>query len=319
MDIPPAEAAEGDEETRQEVRCITQNLVAHTVLVGKWMNQREARDPENALRSLRGTGILIRNGSAEGILTAGHVVRDLVRGGLPEEAVMAVDQSSIPMATGLQRPRRMQVRGWIVAGEGTRISHEDPRETQLRGPDIAWIRVTAEDARTLERYGSTFHNWERSENARDEEMRQQGRGKVGLWACGRIHEKSRKLLGTDKLMLCVVARQVFRESRVQEPRDGWDRFDYALELDDNAEVGYADWGQAERNAAVKEILHEEPASWGGMSGGGIWAAHKRQVDDRPQCSLVGVVYAEHSPSSDKPELKLRAHGIGSINRVLGRE
>ena len=152
-------------------------------------------------------------------------------------------------------------------------------------------------------------------------MRKQGRQQAGLWACGRVNEKSEKLLagGEEKLTLCVMLRQVFREGPALEPEDGWDRFDYTLELYGRPKTGYDDWGKAEQNPAVKKILHEEPTFWDGISGAGIWEVCKKQGDDLFQCSLAGVIYAQHPPNSNNPELKLRAHGIGSINRVLGGE
>ena len=127
------------------------------------------------------------------------------------------------------------------------------------------------------------------------------------------------MLKVGHVGVCVAAEQVFRAGLVPDPKDGWDRCDYTLELTGHPKAGYSDWGNVGRSPAEKKILHEEPESWGGMSGAGIWLAHKQQADERPQCSLVGVVYAEHPSNTNKPELKLRAHGIGSINRVLGRE
>ena len=319
---------EGVAMSGEETRQVVGKLQAQTVLVGKWISREEARDPEKMLGSLRGTGILVRNGNTPGILTAGHVVGDMgsdIRQPPVEtsEIVMAIDQSEIPMAMGLQRRCRMRVQGWLVRGEGMRNHLEvSPRsrmlEAQLRGPDIAWIRITEEDARTLEGYGGVFHNWKKSGKTRDEKMRKQGRQEAGLWVCGQIHEKSRKFLAEKKRqLLCGIVRQVFREGSAPEQVAGWDRFDYTMELDSRSETGNSDWGNAGWHPAVKEILHKDPASWGGMSGAGIWEVCKKRVDGPLQCSLVGVVYAEHPANSRRPELKLRGHGIGSIDRVLG--
>ena len=310
----------------EETRQIVGKLQAQTVLISKWISREEVRNPEKMLGNLRGTGILVRNGNTPGILTAGHVVGDMgndIRRPPVEtsEIVMALDQSEIPMAMGLQRRRRLQVQGRIIRGEGMRSHLEvSPRilEAQLKGPDIAWIGITEEAARTLEGYGGIFHNWKKSGRTRDEEMRRQGRQEAGLWACGLVHEKSIKFFAEKKRqLLCGIVRQVFREGPAPEQVAGWDRFDYTLELNSRSETGDSDWGNAGWSPAVKEILHEDPASWGGMSGAGIWEVGKKRVDGLLKYSLVGVVYAEHPANSRRPELKLRGHGIGSIDRVLG--
>ena len=322
MDIPLAEAADGGEETQRDVRRITQKLQAQTVLVGKWTDEESARDRDKVIASRPGSGILVHNGGSPGILTAGHVVRDLMHSGLSEdEVVMAIGHGANPMSLGRQGYCMTKVRGWIAAGEGTRTSRKDPIDAQLRGPDIAWIGISKVDASAFkEGYsGRIFHNWRKAEASRSEKAREQGYQKEGLWMCGVVHEKSERLLKVGHVGVCVMAEQVFRAGLVPEPKDGWDRRDYTLELTGYPKSGPGDWWDAGRSAAENEILREEPESWRGVSGAGIWEARRTQTDERPVCSLVGVVYAEHPPNPNEPELKLRAHGIGSINRILGCE
>ena len=118
----------------------------------------------------------------------------------------------------------------------------------------------------------------------------------------------------------MAARQVFREGSALAPEDGWDRFDYTMMLDERPQEGYSDWGDMGRNRDVRERLDADPSRWGGISGSGIWHAHRKEKQDDMsfQCSLVGVVYAEHLPPADGlPVQKLLGHGIGSINRILG--
>ncbi len=324
----------GEEENQRVAR----KLRAQTVLISKWTDGEEVRSLEDMLKIQVGTGVLVRNGDDPGILTAGHVAGHLVEEQRQGEeaqgeevkmtiakerklAEMTIAQRRKLATFGSQGYLPISLQGEIMPlSEGLDASHDDPMDVQLKGPDIAWMRITEEDARKLERHGGIFHNWRQSEETRTEEMRKQGRQQASLWACGRVHEKSKKLLAEErkKLTLCAMERQVFREGPALESEDGWDRFDYTLELYGRPKTGQSDWGEAAQDPAVEKILHEDPTSWGGMSGGGIWEVYKRQGDDLSRCSLVGVVYAEHPPNFNKPE-KLRAHGIGSINRVLGRE
>ena len=324
----------GEEENQRVAR----KLRAQTVLISRGTDGEEVRSLEDMLDDQVGTGVLVRNGDDPGILTAGHVAGDLVeeqRQGEEaqgEEVKMTIaKERKLAKMTIVQRRKLatfgsqgylpIPLQGEIMPlSEGLGTSHEDPMDVQLKGPDIAWMRIAEEDARKLERHGGIFHNWRQSEETRAEEMRKQGRQQAGLWACGRVHEKSEKLrvVEREKLTLCAMARQVFREGPALEPEDGWDRFDYTLELYGRPKTEQSDWGKAAQDPAVEKILHEDPVSWGGMSGGGIWVVGKKQGDDLFQCSLAGVIYAQYPPNSNKPELKLRAHGIGSINRVLGR-
>ena len=321
MGISLAEAADGGEETQRDVRRITQKLQAQTVLVGKWTDEERAQDRDKVIASRPGSGILVHSGRSSGILTAGHVVRNLRPGeSSAGEVVMAIGQGMNPMSTGPQKYRMKEVRGWIVAGEGMCTSRKDPIEAQLRGPDIAWIRITPVDASDLKAYpGGIFHNWRKAEASRSGKTRAQGYQEEGLWMCGGIYEKSERLLEVGQVRACVAAQQVFRVASASEPDDGWDRFDYTLRLAGHPKARLADWWKAGRSAAENEILREEPESWRGMSGAGIWEARRTPADEGPVCSLVGVVYAEHPPNLNEPELKLRAHGIGSINRILSCE
>ena len=300
---------------------LTRKFRAQTVLIGKYMDGEEDRDTKKMLESLRGTGTLVRNGETLGILTAGHVVRDL-QCGADGEVVMAIDQSWGPMELSSQRNRRMKVEGRIVSGKGTCKRHGDTPETQLKDPDIVWIEISARDAQKLGPHGyagGIFHNWQRSGKTRDEEMRKQGCQDAGLWMCGGWHERSRRLLEEGTPLICLIAARSFRESPVPGLEDGWDRFDCTLQPDDRPEEGYSGRG-LECRQDVEGVRGEEPTNWEGVSGAGIWRVWHTggQTDLVANCSLAGVVYAQYATDSSKPELKLRAHGIGSINRVLGR-
>lgn len=221
MDSPFAEAANGDEETRRDVRCIMQKLQAQTVLVGKWTDEEKAQDRDKVRASRPGSGILVRNEGSPGILTAGHVVRNLRPGKSSDEVVMAIGQGMNPMSIGRQDYRMWKVQGLVVAGEGMRTSREDPIDMQLRGPDIAWIRITEKDAEILKGYsGGIFHNWEQAEASRSEKTCEQGYQEESLWMCGGIHEKSERLLEVGHVGVCVMAEQVFRADSVSEPEDG---------------------------------------------------------------------------------------------------
>ena len=310
--------------TKKEVEWVRQKLLAQTVVISKWIGE-EARDPKKMHESLRGSGTLVRNGDTLGILTAGHVVRDLIHSNSEGGGVdMGLSQSLNPTKSGQQDGRLIRVPGWIERGGGVGIrkSHGDPLEKKLAEPDLAWIRIAEHDARKLGPEGlagGVFHDWQKSERTRNRKMREQGREKYGLWICGWAHETGEKLLKIGRPGIWAAARQVFREGRVSVPEDGWDRFDYTLRPDGCPEEGYSDWGDADRSQEAKEILHADPSRWGGISGSGIWQIWREggQEDMVVRCSLVGVVYAEHPPSEERSPVKqLRGHGIGSINRIL---
>ena len=312
--------------TKKEVERVRQKLLAQTVVISKWTGE-ESQDPKKMHESLRGSGTLVRNGNTFGILTAGHVARDLIcSNGRDDEVDMVLCQGLNLMKSGQQSCRFMRLRGWIERGGGVGIhkSAGDPLEKQLTEPDLVWIRIAEYDARKLGPEGlagGIFHDWQKSERTRNREMREQGREKHGLWICGWAYETGEKLLKIGRPGIWVAARQVFREGRVSVPEDEWDLFDYTLRPDGCPEEGYSDWGDADRSQEVKEVLHADPSRWGGISGSGIWQRWREggQEDMVARCSLVGVVYAYHRPPEERSPVKkvqLRGHGIGSINRIL---
>ena len=309
---------------KKVVSRVRQKLQVRTVIIGK-LTGGEARDPQKLYENMLGTGTLVRNGNDFGILTAGHVAGGLPRSG--DKVLMVIGQSLNPMKSGRQSCRFLRLQGWIGRAEGTRKTHgnsNSSKEAQLLEPDLAWIRISEHDARKLgpDSYaGGIFHDWQKSARTRDKEIREQGREKDGLWLCGWTRETSEKLLEIGRSGIYVAVRQVFREGPVPvRKKDGWDRFDYTMRLDERPREGYSDWGDAGRSRDVRARLDADPSRWGGISGSGIWQAHRKAgQDDLPfQCSLVGVVFAELSPTADGlPVEKLRGHGIGSINRILG--
>lgn len=296
----------GEIKTKKEVERVRQKLCAQTVVISKWIGE-EARDPKKMHESLRGSGTFVRNGDTFGILTAGHVVRDLIRSNGESGGVdMVLGQSLNPMKSGQQPCRFMRLQGWIErgGGVGVRKSHGDSLEKKLAEPDLAWIRIAEHDARKLGPEGlagGVFHDWQKPERTRNKKMREQGREKCGLWICGWAHETGGKLLEVGRPGIWMAARQVFREGRVSVPEDGWDRFDYALRPDGCPDEGYSDWGDADRSQEVKEILHADPSRWGGTSGSGIWQMWRGEGQDgmAAHCSLVGVVYAEDCPAGEE--------------------
>ena len=116
--------------TKKKAEWVRQKLLAQTVVISKWIGE-EARDPKKMHESLRGSGTLVRNGDTFGILTAGHVVRDLICSNGKDGGVdMGLSQSLNPMKSGQQPGRFMRLRGWIErgGGAGVRKSHGDMLE-----------------------------------------------------------------------------------------------------------------------------------------------------------------------------------------------
>ena len=232
-----------------------QQLYARTVFIGRSIDEGD-RGPQKLHENLLGSGTLVRNGDAFGILTAGHVVRDLIRGG--DEVLMTIGQSADPMKAGRQPCIFSGLRGWVEREEGTRKVHGNSnksKEAQLTEPDIAWIRIPEHDARRRGPeglVGGLFHNWEKSERTRDKETREQRRDKYDLWMCGWARETGERLLEIGRPGGCMVARRVFREDPAPVPEDGWDRFDYTMRLDEHPREGCSDWGDAGRDRDARE-------------------------------------------------------------------
>ena len=299
-----------------------ERMLAYSVVIARPLPDSEL-DCMNLLNLLTGSGTLVRKGEQAGILTAGHVIRDLREGDLVK---MIILQNSSGGQTGSDDgviPTK--VSGRIIRGEGMNKGGNDPLERQLWDPDIVWIGITEEDARRIGPPGYTrgvFYNWDKRKETRDQLVGSEEGKHGGMWVCGRIHEISQKLFEMGHgYRIYVQARQVFGIGKAHGPADDWDRYDYTIDLEEPTEEGiYMGNMKGDEDESVMTLLVNDPHEWHGMSGGGIWLAHMNGEDLQrkilPHFTLVGVVYAQHGIDQSGKKRVLRGHGIRSLNRIL---
>ncbi len=298
-----------------------QTMLAHTVVIGRILTESNINF-KNKLEWLTGSGTLVRKEGQAGILTAGHVIRDLREGDLVKMTILQSSNRDLMKSDGKVIPT--EVNGWIIRGEGMDKGKEDPIEKQLWDPDIVWIAITEKNVKSIEGYTQgIFYNWDKRQETLDQLIGSEEGKYDGMWVCGRIHEISQKLLEMGRgYRIYVHARQVFGNGKVQDPTDEWDRYDYNVDLQESEDMYsiYIGNMMEDEDESVSKLLIDDPHEWGGMSGGGIWLAHMNGRDFRekalPDITLVGVVYAQHGIDQQGQWRVLRGHGIRSLKRIL---
>lgn len=223
---------------------------------------------------LRGSGTLLKVGNTYGILTAAHVwkvVRELTKVGIY-----------------LYPPRSSEMHSiWEEVGFIDAVTFENHDEDEF-GPDIAFVRVRADKAMSIELHG-TFLSFERDEQ-RKQAGAPEGSKAVdvvvgGVEAMGqKINIRhDRKLIVQRSLANTGCARVI------SDGREGFDRLEFTPEPD-------ADF--------------VSPHSYGGMSGGGCFRVYFPKTSEGEieplNFHLLGVAFFE-TVSEGKAD-KIICHG-----------
>lgn len=212
-----------------------------------------------------GSGTFLRRTDGQcGILTAGHVV-----GAIRNRENIRV----LPAQNG-EKVVWIRIEGVGMHGRG---------ETNkgLKGPDIGWMPLSAEEVVRMESLGAAFRN--RAKNMEDFS------GEVCQISIIFGFVEAASSLGDNT----VVAHAMLIGKTREEPsnEEGWDYGEYAITNDD-------EW---------------IPRTHGGVSGSAVWRIDfPMDGEGKKAVRLEGVVYAE-GPSKDR---KLIAHGEQSVRTIL---
>ena len=212
-----------------------------------------------------GSGTFVRRNDGQcGILTAGHVVGAIKKKQnirvLPSQEREEVDWIGI---------KGMGMYGWGETNSG------------LKGPDIGWMPLSAEEVESVEALGGVFYNRARRMEDLSGEVCQ-----ISI-VFGFVDAVSSP---SDKK---IVAHAMFmgRTKEAASSDEKWDYGEYALSNNDV----------------------RMPQSHGGVSGSAVWRIDLSMDGQRKKAvRLKGVVYAQ-GPADDR---KLIAHGAHSLRTIL---
>ena len=290
---------------------VVPSIVAHTVVL--------ARIPQEGGEAragwLKGSGILtkVASTSSFGILTAGHVVKGLRQGheGMdPEEIALLMRPAVFAGGHGPLGLLRLHVPKGTITAWGR-------DNEKLEGPDLAWIPIAVEVARSIEEQkgsGAVFYNMEQgelqallwAEMIRNGERPAPEFGTGSLaYAVGWNHEKQAEAGGRAMTMwICEAIPDGM------EQREGWLYSDYIVQGNDWNHLFWDD----ERGRQGEEVF-EHPKHWGGISGGGMWHVFEspEKEEHRMVKQLAGVIFYEYARDGQRV---LRTHWSPSIRRIL---
>ena len=286
-------------------------IAAHTVVLGRIPVAAE----EPRVEWLKGTGILtkIESTSSYGILTAGHVVgalRQEHEGEDPTDISLLLRPRREAEGHGRLVPLQVQIPEGAISARGRKNRAPD-------GPDIAWIPLGVDVAKTIETFqgsGAVFYNYEKGEieNAMMAKMLRQ-RGEPGprigtdfvVYAAGWNAEKQVEGGGNDMTIWECEAIQ-----RSLHSQYGWYYSDYAVQGEGWSHV-VRDLEQGGQEGAV----FKHPIHWGGISGGGVWHIFRAEgLNDYGLIKyLAGTIFFELTLDGERA---LRAHVLLSIRRIL---
>ena len=281
-----------------------------------WIHHEGTQVPMEGGEVVGGSGTLVGGKGWQGVITAAHCLRPesrQLREGLL--AVATAQTYNRRNAMCLARMVNGRQRGQIIAHWPGRNRGERIRR---RGPDIAFVPLDTAARRQLEgETGAIFHNVER------EWGRRIARGQSVLFlAVGHVAEqdaKVHKAMGVAAGIPAMVAKrlQVVRAPRTRKyVRDGWDYASLApvvgREAGEDAKILEP---EDETPKVVRDISLETPASWKGMSGGGVWwmGMNPQKNGKEQPFGLSGMVYYEDTTPSGK--VRLYAHGRESLKRL----
>jgi hypothetical protein len=225
---------------------------------------------------LLGSGTLIRANGKYAILTADHVVQNLPK---TDRLGLLLEKTPEPHTIDSRGTARVQI---------ARASNS------VTGPDLGAI-VLAEPIGSSIAAKRSFYNLD---TRRERMLTDRPDIRDGVWiAQGFLEERSHVLRADDGRG---VTKRFYNFSGVggPEPIDSDGRFDYF------------DF------PVVDEEAKHDPASWGGMSGGGLWQIPLRRDGGRvvPQSPLLsGVAFFQH-PTNERT-CGIRCHGPASVYQM----
>ena len=290
----------------------TEKCRNHTVLL-----LREPTDPgrRRSIDLIVGTGVLARAGRKQGILTAAHVLNAVSSLASHQRGILAIG----------------------VHGHGGTITQlnlpiesttsEGLDNTEEFGPDIAWIDVSAQTMSQVESRAGVFYNLDMSGLQREGESREGQKIARTLALVG--YNAQRSMLAEDAGLETVftLPTQIDPKTwKLQWPDDdGWHYGD--CELYDPKDPILGEILVRHRSGSFPhgriELLDRggdnEPTSWGGASGGGIWSLNIKTGETKHWVQLEGIAFYQvtdktRHPTADAPT-KIRAHGPKSLHKL----
>ena len=290
----------------------TERCRNHTVLL-----LREPIDPRRRgnIGLIVGTGVLAKAGRRQGILTAAHVLNAVSSLASHQRGILAI---GVHGHSGTITQLNLPIESTTSQGLDN---------TEEFGPDIAWIDVSAQTMTQVESRAGVFYNLDKSGLQREGESREEQKIASTLALVGYNAQRSIRAVDDGLETVHTLPTQIDPNGwKLQwSDDDGWHYGD--CELYDPKDPALGEVLVRHRSGSFPpgriELLDRggdnEPTSWGGASGGGIWSLNIKTGERKHWVQLEGIAFYQvtdktRHPTADAPT-KIRAHGPKSLHKL----
>ena len=286
--------------------------IRHTVrLAGASIEEAQG----DTVEDLSGSGILVERGGRKGIITAAHNIR------LKRKSKQEIDEMEMYVLIAMYSTRRGNggMEGIKIELTGTKILGGNPRDG--KGPDIAWIPLSADKAATIGDRSGVFYRMDDDKRPR---MVQEGDNEVDLqesvggWLVTGFSTEQETIALTHDERAVIGRTQSIGPAENEWKENGWD---YERRCIDRPSERWAERKRLDENmpARVREALPVHPEYMGGLSGAGVWflwqpAENQEMQEVRHQ--LAGMIYFQDSEKGEHGETTMINHGPRSLNRII---
>ena len=304
--------AEQQNAIRHGLVSATEKCRNHTVLL--------LREPTDLYRRrsidlIVGTGVLAKAGRRRGILTAAHVLNAVSSLTSHKSGNLGI---GVHGHKGIITQLNLPIENTISEGLGN---------TGEFGPDIAWIDVSSETMTQVESQAGVFYNLDKGRLRREGES-QEDQKIANTWVLVGYNAQRTMLAvqaGLDTVLTLPTQINPNRWRLQWSDAGGWHYGD--CELYDPRDPALGETLVRHRSGSFPhgrmDVLDRggdnEPTSWGGASGGGIWSLNIKTGEKKHWVELDGIAFFQitdktRHPTADAPTT-IRAHGAKSLRKV----
>ena len=290
----------------------TEKCRNHTVLL-----LREPTTPYRcrSIDLIVGTGVLSKSGRRFGILTAAHVLNAVSSLASHKRGNLGI---GVHGHKGIITQLNLPIENTISEGLGN---------TGEFGPDIAWIDVSPETMTQIESQAGVFYNLDKGSLQREGESREDQKIASTLVLVGYNAQRTKRVVQAGLATVLTLSTQIDPNRwRLQwSDAGGWHYGD--CELYDPKDPALGETLVRHRSGSFPDgrmdVLDRggdnEPTSWGGASGGGIWSLNIKTGEKKHWVELEGIAFFQITDKTRYPTgaapTRIRAHGPKSLHKV----
>ena len=309
-------AAKFDPETETLVQAIfaegAAQIIRHTI--------RLARAPIDPMQGathddLSGAGVLVERNGKKGIITAAHCIHRKARRGQTVdqmEMYVLLSMHPIPAGTAEMEAITIPLLGTTDCGG---------KRDDGRGPDIAWIPLSAEMSESIEARTGVFYRMDDDRAPRvakegDDPMHVQE--SVGAWLVSGFSVEREAAAFEHGEMASLGQTRSIGPVLEEWTESGWDYERRCIDMPSERSIERVKHDET-MPSHIRAVVPRYPRYMGGLSGGGVWylwQTRSGQATSPVRRQLVGMVYFQDREKGSQGEMTMLNHGATSLKRIV---